>query len=671
MQINKTTNEWEFQGAVLEWINAEIIKRPGMGLDRATQEPSKVTPQRNDLVVWRNRIAENAFLTIELKTPTTSIMDPTLLQDAFQKAQRWNAPYFAIWNMQTAEIYETPCVPLMVTPQHRFYNWPTDGLVKKVEDWLNPKCEQSLHKRAMDILDKAWGRNISQGKTPLALDASIFVERLSLHLKKLQSYILPALRKVTSTKPTIRKKLKELGAAMGFLGFVNDFDAAIAGQYSYRLVGQILFYFALRRKQPGLDALNLSPEDKIPDALRPYWDNVRRYDYEALFQPNLLDDLVPVPEEAQNLVRGLIKDLAVYDWNELHDDVLGAIFEHLIPREEQALLGQFYTRPSVADLLVSLSVVRDPPLVLDPGCGSGTFLLRTYDFLKNRFSFSHDKLLSLIWGFDISAFAAELAVINLFRQNLSVFENFPRIVPGDFFERLPGQEIPFPPAKNGGQEKIMVAIPKFTSIIGNPPYLRSQNQDDLNPKYRNRLFSTAVKNIIKAPAKTDLFAFFLYKALDFLVPGGRIGFVTSSSWLTADFGTPIKKLLLDRLRLVAVFSSSAESFFSQVDINTTLIITELRDKPGIDKDEALRFVTLKRRISEIFPPGKDYWARIIAFMDTIESAKTSFETEDFRLTMIPAAAEKKALSNNHYGSRNWSLYLRAPASYFQLFGDDA
>jgi hypothetical protein len=180
-----------------------------------------------------------------------------------------------------------------------------------------------------------------------------------------------------------------------------------------------------------------------------------------------------------------------------------------------------------------------------------------------------------------------------------------------------------------------------------------------------------VKNTIKAAAKTDLFAFFLYKALDFLVPGGRIGFVTSSSWLTADFGTPIKKLLLDRLRLVAVVSSSAESFFSQVDINTTLLVAELRDKPGIDKEEMLRFVTLKKRISEIFPPGKDYWARIIPFMDTIESATTSIETEDFRLTMIPAAIEKRAHSNKQNLPRNWSLYLRAPASYFQLFGDNA
>ena len=102
------TNEWEFQGEVLTWINEQIKRRPGLGLDKATQEPSKITPQRSDLVVWWNRAAISAFLTIELKTPATPINDPKFLGDASEKASRWGAPCFAIWNMQTAELYKTP-----------------------------------------------------------------------------------------------------------------------------------------------------------------------------------------------------------------------------------------------------------------------------------------------------------------------------------------------------------------------------------------------------------------------------------------------------------------------------------------------------------------------------------------------------------------------------------
>src|SRR5690242_1946603 len=105
----KVTNELEFQGQVLFWINNEIKRRPGLALDKATQEkPSRQTGKRNDLVVWKDRNAELAFLTFELKTPETPITDPGLFVDAIEKAQYWNSSYFIIWNMITAELYPTP-----------------------------------------------------------------------------------------------------------------------------------------------------------------------------------------------------------------------------------------------------------------------------------------------------------------------------------------------------------------------------------------------------------------------------------------------------------------------------------------------------------------------------------------------------------------------------------
>ena len=165
-------------------------------------------------------------------------------------------------------------------------------------------------------------------------------------------------------------------------------------------------------------------------------------------------------DAAQALIRQLVEQLGTYDWSSLTDDVLGSIFEHLVPHEEQVLLGQFYTPRPVADLLVAFTVDGERPLVLDPGCGSGTFLMAVYSYLTHTRRLSHTDLLSSIWGFDISPFAAELAVINLFRQDMSEFENFPRIVPGNFFERLPGESIDFPaPRMSSGTKKVAVPIP--------------------------------------------------------------------------------------------------------------------------------------------------------------------------------------------------------------------
>lgn len=670
MKSRKTTNEWEFQGQVVTWLNFEIERRPGLELDKATQEPSKLTPKRNDLVVWWNRNAESAFLTIELKTPETPITDPAFLSDACNKAQRWDAPVFAIWNMQVAELYHTPHNSRMATPADRIEAWRPDPLVLSVNDWLKPKPATSLRERAIEILDHSWQLHTTLTHRAIPIDASIFVDRIADRISRLQALILPVLYRETKINRALRKRIRAIAAAQGMIGIIDDFDAAITGQFTYRLIGQILFYLALRRKQPNLRSLQLSPSEIVPDAFRPYWDDVRRFDYEALFEWSDLDEIVPIPNEAQELIRQLITELGEYDWNSLKDDVLGAIFENLIPKEQQLLYGQFYTPPQVADLLVAFTVDGESPLILDPGCGSGTFLMRSYDFLHENFRYSHEKLLSLLWGFDISSFAAELAAINLFRQNLSAFDNFPRILRGNFFELYVGKEVPFPPAKPGSQDKVFVPIPKFDTVIGNPPYLRSQNQDDLDPDYKESLFRTAQVADIKAASKTDLFAFFIYRALEFMKPGSRIGFVTSSSWISADFGISLQRLLLDKLRLIALISSSAESFFSQVDVNAVLLIAEKRTISGIDKRESLRFVTLKKPLKDFFKYGHSYWKQITDFVDSVENAENSYENNDYRIKIVDADKENKKLLFGHNKPRNWSLYLRAPLSYFELFRDE-
>ena len=186
----------------------------------------------------------------------------------------------------------------------------------------------------------------------------------------------------------------------------------------------------------------------------------------SLFEPQQIERLVPIPDDAQVLLRQLIGQLATYDWASLTDDVLGSIFEHLIPKEEQVLLGQFYTPRPVADLLVALTLDGSRPLVLDPGCGSGTFLMSAYGYLAHSSRLCHKDLLSIIWGFDLSPFAVELAVINLYRQNLSEYENFPRIVAGNFFARTPGQTVDFPcPVSRAERRRFPSLFPYSTALL--------------------------------------------------------------------------------------------------------------------------------------------------------------------------------------------------------------
>lgn len=663
----KKTNELEYQGQVIVWLNDQIAKRPGLNLDKATQEkPRKQSGKRSDLIVWTDRATEIAFLAIELKTPTTAINDPALFIDAIEKARHWRAQYFAIWNMREIEVYETPAHGKSLLPSQAICRSALPLAISQVEDWLKPSFARELRNQAVEILD-ATVLHAATGKfSGQTIDTEIFVSRLTDTIGKLRDVFYRDLKRGASTRRKLRRELNALAAQQGFKGFVEDIDYAIAGQIGYRFIGQILFYFALRRKLPSLKQIALQAQDRIPEAFQPYWNDVRRYDYEALFKPERIETLIPIDDTAQALIRELVEQLGTYDWASLTDDVLGSIFEHLVPHEEQVLLGQFYTPRPVADLLVAFTVDGEKPRVLDPGCGSGTFLMSVYAYLSHTSRLSHTELLSRIWGFDISPFAAELAVINLFRQDMSEFDNFPRIVPGSFFERFPGQGIAFPaPRISSETPKVSVPIPSFDCIIGNPPYLRSQNQDDLDAAYRSKLFTVAARAGVHASAKTDLFAFFIYHSLHFMQPGSRLGFITPASWLTADYALSLQDALLGEIQLSIVLASNAESFFPQVDINAVMLVAERADSEAAG--QSIRFVTLKRTIAELTAGEGDYWTRVMSLVNKIEAVSESLEDEQFRVKLVDASSERAALSMARAAPRNWSKYMRAPLSYYQIF----
>ena len=64
MASRKISSEQEFQGMVLYWVNAELVRRPGISLDAVTQEVSKLDRKRNDVVVWKNRASHDGYFCI-------------------------------------------------------------------------------------------------------------------------------------------------------------------------------------------------------------------------------------------------------------------------------------------------------------------------------------------------------------------------------------------------------------------------------------------------------------------------------------------------------------------------------------------------------------------------------------------------------------------------------
>ena len=117
-----------------------------------------------------------------------------------------------------------------------------------------------------------------------------------------------------------------------------------------------------------------------------------------------------------------IEEIGTYNLAKIQSDILGRVYEELIPDVERHRLGQYYTPPPIVELIVEMCVKSPTDKVLDPGCGSGGFLVKAYHKLKdlkkkeNPFREDaelHKELLNQVYGIDINPFPAQLSSINL------------------------------------------------------------------------------------------------------------------------------------------------------------------------------------------------------------------------------------------------------------------
>src|SRR5690606_33403362 len=122
------------------------------------------------------------------------------------------------------------------------------------------------------------------------------------------------------------------------------------------------------------------------------------------------------------------------------------------------------------------------------------------------------------------------------------------------------------------------------------------------------------------------------------------------------------------IRITSVIASNAESFFPQVDVNAVLLVAEkgAEDAP----DEPIRFVTLKQPIAKLTSGQGEYWDRVIALAQELES-DVSVENDKYRIKLVDPAPERTALNADRTKPRNWSKYLRAPLTYYSIFGGAA
>lgn len=271
--------------------------------------------------------------------------------------------------------------------------------------------------------------------------------------------------------------------------------------------------------------------------------------------------------------------------------------------------GFVRTPEPIARELVSWAIRSAGETVLDLGAGEGVFLHQAAGRLEELGS-PKGQVARAIFGVERDP-ALYARTASSLRAHFGV--EFSGVYQGDLFE---------------------CEFPAISAIVGNPPYVRRSSLPDVDSIHKHILHRDVMLGDI--PRLADLYAYFLVYAERFLVPGGRLAVIISSSWLDTRSGAFLKRFLMSRFRIHAVVACEARMFEDAL-VKSVLLLAE---KGTAVESDTLRFV----RISN-FRRG---------VLSELDEAAGS----------VPGTRSHVVTQSTLREDTPWSIYLRTPCLYF-------
>lgn len=100
------------------------------------------------------------------------------------------------------------------------------------------------------------------------------------------------------------------------------------------------------------------------------------YENDHLFEEN---ESIKIRETSFKSILSLLEK---YNLSDTSDDVKGIAFEQFLGRTFRGELGQFFTPRTIVDFMTEILDPREGELICDPCCGSGGFLIKAFDYIK-------------------------------------------------------------------------------------------------------------------------------------------------------------------------------------------------------------------------------------------------------------------------------------------------
>ncbi len=370
---------------------------------------------------------------------------------------------------------------------------------------------------------------------------------------------------------------------------------------------------------------------------------------------NSVDAFTPTLVIDDKVLKTIIKSLyypSPYVFKEIPVEILGQVYERFLGKvirltpgrqakieekpEVRKAGGVYYTPKYIVDYIVENTVgklLEDKTpeeaarlKILDPACGSGSFLLGAFQHLMDwhegwylghnpegwtrgkqpalihtaegdwRLTTEEKKriLLNNIYGVDIDAQAVEVTKLSLLLKVLEeetgqLTLGFERALPDlgenikcgnaligwDYFE---GQLIPdekevervnpFDWEKNFPMVFASKANGGFDAVIGNPPYVRSNNMEINQKNYWKKTpkFTTVT-------GKFDVYVLFIERSIQLLLPNGVLGFIVPYPILSQKYASLIRKFILENCRIKNIVDVSEMNVFT-ANVSTCILILQ-------------------------------------------------------------------------------------------------
>lgn len=689
-------NERDWAGQLISWLKQAIDNGLTVFQDATNDTGIKTTGKQTkfpDILLFSDKVSGIVFNGWELKFPDTAVDDRSMLENALEKARRLHSESFVTWNGAEAIIWGVDTGSYSLDTLSIIKHYPRESAIAGRDDLADAsryaRNEQLLKTRALEILHDL-GQLLVSGRLKPAINVcgtitdairvanQIIVPQLTEAIKERCGRDKNFRNEYNQWKIYESSTLKILESSSRRKEAVNPYEV-LAKFTFYNVIGKCLFYLTLSENLGGVLPRLEIKTNHTKEVLNQYFDRAKAIDYQAIFRPYFTDDIA-FSVVADTALRELLHTLTDFDFKRLPSGVIGNILENIVPADEKQKFGQYFTSPELADLVSFPAVPDRDSVLLDPTSGTGTFLCSFYGILSHWGCSGHQKRLSQIWGNDISHFPAILSVINLYKQDVSQTDNFPRVMRDDFFNLSPGDLVSFPNPQDYSIAETE-EIPMFDGIASNFPFIQQEDiPNEELAEFFARQFGTTQPAFMhngqfKINERSDYFTYCIYNSFRFLKQGGIISAVTSNAWLGKEYGSQFKRFLLDNFHIKYVVRSNAEHWFKESQVATVFVVFE----KGVS-DEPTRFVSFNFKLADFFSGKSDRIGLIENLYSEIDNCCDTRNTnwqDDLSLKgvrhsrdglLTVSTVEKNRLLNSLDNDVNWSQFFISP-ELFDAFDD--